>query len=103
MSVPKWDLLIALHGVWFLIFLFTFKGMGILSRILYLSGVIPILQLIVLLFWISPLNGTVLIDVLKIDYDHITDINIWMRAAQFSVTMIAFSIGILTGLASYNR
>ena len=47
---PKWDLLIALYIGWLLVTLFTLKGMKILSRIIYISAIIPLVLLIALIF-----------------------------------------------------
>ena len=80
-------------------------GMGTLSRILYFTGIIPVILLIIMIFWISPTasNGFNIQIFMQIDYKHLTDPNIWMTAARYSVKTIALTLGVLIGLGSYNR
>ena len=84
---------------------FLILGMGTLSRILYLTGIIPVILLIIMIFWISPTasNGFNIQIFMQIDYKHLTDPNIWMAAARYSVKTIALTLGVLIGLGSYNR
>ena len=89
--------------IWRIFFLIL--GMGTLSRILYLTGIIPVVLLIIMIFWISPTasNGFNIQIFMQIDYKHLTDPNIWMAAARYSVKTIALTLGVLIGLGSYNR
>jgi len=101
----KWDLLIGLYIGWLIVTLFTLKGMKILSRIIYVSGIISFLLLIALIF----INDKVFAPetywkMLAFNsFDAIWSKDLWMHAAYFSAKSIAYSIGVLTCLSSYSR
>ena len=101
-GAPKLDLLMALCGVWFLIFLCIHRGMEMLSKILCFTTVATFLLLCWLLFWFGQWS-VVIPQVLKIDLKYITDIGFWSRGATFSMRMFGFSMGILITLGSYSR
>lgn len=100
---PKWDLLIALYAGWLLVFLMTMKGMELLSKIIYVSAVVPIVLLFTILLWKAPYNGVAILHVLTIDPAKLLSLNLWMKAGSYSIKSICHGIGIITCLASHNR
>ena len=101
-GAPKLDLLIALCGVWFLIFLWIHRGMEMLSNILCFTMVATFVLLCWLLFWFGEWS-VVIPQVLRIDLKDITDIGFWSSGATFAMRMLGYSMGILIILGSYNR
>jgi hypothetical protein len=100
---PKWDLLIALHVGWFIVFIFVMKGMKIYSRILYVSGTVPIVILAGLAICFAPYDGSIVVKTFSIELRDLIDLNCWIRAAKASVGSLVTGIGATTCLASYNR
>lgn len=101
---PNWALSIALYGSWTLICLFTLKGMRVMSVLLYVSGILPIISLLVFLFLQKDLrNGSLPLKVLSIDPDNLLDLSIWIKAAGFTLKTIGLTVPILSCLCAYNR
>merc|ERR1711962_149098 len=102
---PKWDLLIALYIGWLLITLCTLKGIRIFSRINIVSGVIPFILLIALIFsHEKALEAETYAKMLSFSAtSYILTQEVWAEAAWFSAKSLAYSVGVLTCLSSYNR
>lgn len=102
---PQWDLLIGLYIGWLVITLMTLKGMRTLAKIICVSGLIPLVLLMALIFLNA--NSFSLKTYIKIfafiPIDSLIDLQLWISAACYSAKSMAISLGVLSCLCSYNK
>lgn len=102
LGLPKWDLVVALLISWLLVFLCVMRGMRIYSRVLWMTGSLPFVLILILTLRFGTQSSAGIWDLVQVYPGDFSNLNLWSEAGCWAITSLTISIGVFISLASYN-